>query len=72
MTNQSVPEQLLQMSVDRMVSEALGGLVNKFADFTKNMEPAQRKEAGTLILGMVEVACGDFITKMKARIDKSV
>jgi hypothetical protein len=71
MTNQSVPEQLLQISVNRLVSENLGGLVRKFADFTKNMEPVARKEAGLLVLGMVETACGDFITKMRARAEST-
>ena len=70
MASQSISEKLLQMVIERSVSEKLNGLVREFGDFTKNMSEADRKAAGVMILGMVETACGDFFTKMKARIEK--
>ena len=70
MANQSISEKLLQMGIERSVSEKLNGLVREFGDFTKNMSEADRKAAALMILGMVENACGDFFTKMKARIEK--
>ena len=70
MANQSISEKLLQMGIERSVSEKLNGLVREFGDLTKNMSEADRKAAGLMILGMVETACGDFFTKMKARIEK--
>ena len=69
-TNQNISEKLLQMAIERSVSEKLNGLTREFGDFTKNMSEADRKAAGLMILGMVETACGDFFTKMKARIEK--
>ena len=72
-TNQSISEKLLQMGIDKSVSEKLNGLVRELADFTKGMPDADRKTAGLMILGMVETAAGEFFTKMKARIEsKSV
>lgn len=70
MANQSISEKLLQMGIERSVSEKLNGLVREFGDFTKNLSETERKAAGLMILGMVETACGDFFTKMKARIEK--
>lgn len=69
-TNQHVSEKLLQMAIERSVSEKLNGLIREFGDFTKGINEADRKAAGIMILGMVETACGDFFTKMKARIEK--
>lgn len=74
MTNafQSVQEQLLQMTVEKMVSEALGGLVHKLTDFTEEMEQAQKKEARNIILRMMRVAAEHFINRLEARNEKSV
>lgn len=69
-TNQNISEKLLQMAIERSVSEKLNGLTREFGDFMKNMSEADKKAAGLMILGMVETACGDFFTKMKARIEK--
>ena len=73
MTNPSISEKLLQISVDRLVSETLGGMVRKFADFTKDMSTAEKQEAGLKILDLMKVATNDFFTKMEKRIQsKSV
>jgi len=73
MTNQHVSEKLLQMSIERSISEKLSGLTREFGEFTKGMNEVEKKAAAIMILGMVETACGDFFTKMKARIeDKKV
>jgi len=73
MANQHVSEKLLQMKIDKLVSEKLNGLTQEFGDFTKGMNEADRKAAGLMILGMVETATGEFFTKMKARLEsKSV
>lgn len=69
-TNQNISEKLLQMAIERSVSEKLNGLTREFSDFMKSMNEADRKAAGLMILGMVETACGEFFTKMKARIEK--
>lgn len=73
MTNPSISEKLLQISVDRLVSETLGGMVRKFADFTKDMSMAEKQEAGLKILDLMKVATNDFFIKMEKRIQsKSV
>lgn len=71
-TNQNISEKLLQMAIDRSVSEKLNGLTREFGDFTKNMSEADKKAAAIMILGMVEIACGEFFTKMKARIESKL
>lgn len=70
MTTQNISERLLQIAIERSVSEKLNGLTREFGDFTKSMSEADRKAAGLLVLRMVETACGEFFTKMKARIEK--
>jgi len=68
-TNQSISEKLLQVGIERSVSEKLSGLTREFGDFTRGMDEAEKKAAATMILGMVETACDTFFTKMKARIE---
>ena len=70
-TNQNISEKLLQMAIERSVSEKLNGLTREFGDFAKGMNEADRKAVGIMILGMVETACGDFFTKIKARIESN-
>ncbi len=72
-TNQHVSEKLLLMLIEKSVSEKLGGLTREFADFTKGMSDAEKKETALMILKMVETATSDFFAKMKIRIEsKSV
>ncbi len=68
-TNQHVSEKLLRMLIEKSVSEKLGGLTREFADFTKGMSDAEKKETALMILGMVETATSEFFTKMKIRIE---
>ena len=71
MTNPSISEKLLQMLIDKSVSEKLGGLTREFADFTKGMSDAERKEAALMTLEMVGTATNEFLAKMKIRIESS-
>jgi hypothetical protein len=68
MEKRSVSEQLLQMLINKSVSEKLSVLTREFADFTKEMNEADRKVAAIMVLGMVETASGEFFIKMKSRI----
>jgi len=68
MEKRSVSEQLLQMLINKSVSEKLSVLTREFADFTKDMNEADRKVAAIMVLGMVETASGEFFIKMKSRI----
>ena len=68
-TNQHVSEKLLQMLIEKSVSEKLGGLTREFADFTKGMDEAEKKDTALMILTMVETATSEFFTKMRARIE---
>ena len=63
---QYIPERLLQMAVEKQVSERLGTIGR---ELTKGMTEADAKEAKLMILEMVRNACGEFYTKMKTRIE---
>ena len=70
-TNQHVSEKILRMLIEKTVSEKLGGLTREFADFTKGMDDAEKKETALMILEMLGTATNEFLAKMKIRIESS-
>ena len=73
MVAQIVAEQLLQMAIDKSVSEKLGVLTRDYADFTRGLSEEEKKEASLLIIKMMMRATDSFFTKMEIRISsKSV
>jgi len=66
---QHLSERLLQAAIKKQVSEKLGSIGREIGDFTKDMTPADAKAAKLMILEMVNTACGEFYTKMKARVE---
>jgi|GEM_PF-6393962 len=69
-TNNYVAALLLQAAIEKMVGAKLSELTREFAELTKDMDPADKKVAGEMILEMVDSACGLFTTKMRARLAK--
>ena len=73
MVAQIVAEQLLQMAIDKSVSEKLGVLTRDYVDFTRGLSEEEKKEASLLIIKMMMRATDSFFTKMEIRISsKSV
>jgi len=73
MVAQIVAEQLLQMAIDKSVSEKLGVLTRDYTDFTRGLSEEEKKEASLLIIKMMMRATDSFFTKMEIRISsKSV
>jgi hypothetical protein len=66
---QHLSERLLSAAIHKQVSEKLGSLGREIGEFTKGMTPEDAKSAKLMILEMVRTACGEFYTKMKARIE---
>tara|TARA_B100000959_G_C14957455_1_gene614357 strand:- start:1305 stop:1625 length:321 start_codon:yes stop_codon:yes gene_type:complete len=67
---QHIHERLIQAAITKSVSEKLGGLSRELGELTKDMGPADTTEARLMLLGMVRTACGEFCTKMKARVER--
>ena len=67
---QHIPERLIQAAIAKSVSEKLGGHFREFGELTKSMNTADATEAKFMLLEMVRTACGEFYTKMKARIER--
>ena len=65
---QHIPEMLIRAAVTEEVAAALGNLSRKLGDLTKGMTEADEKEAKIMTLEMMRTACGEFYTKMRARI----
>ena len=69
MTNPSVSEKLLQMLIEKSVSEKLNNLTREFGELTKGMSEGEKQQTALMILGMVENATNEFFNKMRARIE---
>ncbi|MDP3948906.1 MAG: hypothetical protein Q8Q17_03080 [bacterium] len=64
-------EKVLKAIVDKIVSEKLGSLGRDFNVLVKGItkDDVEEKEVKLMVLEMVRNACGEFCTKMKARIE---
>jgi hypothetical protein len=66
---QHLSERMLSAAIQKQVSEKLGSLCRETGEFTKGMTEEDAKSAKLMILEMVRNSCGEFYTKMKARVE---
>ena len=69
MTKEELVEEVLQVAVSRGVSRELGTLARELGEYTKGMAPGDAKTAKLMLLEMISNGCGEFIEKMRIRIE---
>ena len=69
MSNQTIAEKLLQLAMNKGVSEKLNEVIRQVKDLAKGMSEAEQLEAAPMILDMAKKATDDFFAKMQARLE---
>ena len=62
--------RILQVKINKDTSEKLGILAGELGEGAKNMGEGHANRARLMILEMMQVACNEFCTKMRTRIEK--
>jgi hypothetical protein len=65
----ALSERVLQAAISKEISERLGTLGREFRDMTKNMNEADVKATGLMLLEMFKVGFDEFYVKIKTRVE---